>query len=148
MKKTIKLLFVAISLLLSKSVMATENIIDSSQLPKKVVQFIQKYYSKEKMSIINFEKNFFSGDEYEVILTNGTLIEFNEDGEWKDIECKNSNIVHMEIIDKRITEVIKKKFPSNNVIKIERSSRDTEIELDNDIELIFNKNEALVRIDR
>ncbi len=142
-----KLLFAIIALLISVPAIAKEEMpIDQSQLPTKAQQFITNYYPQEKVSIATVEKEFLARD-YKVILTNGTLLEFDKNGDWTDIECKKINAVPAAVVPVKVAEYVKARFPSNTIQKIERTNKGTDIELDNGYEMEFNKKGNLVEID-
>ena len=76
--------------------------------------------------------------EYEVILKNGTKIEFTRQGEWKDVDCQTSE-VPSSIVPTAIRNYVKTQFPNNFIVKIEVDHNSYDIELDNDFDLKFDK---------
>jgi predicted nucleotide-binding protein (sugar kinase/HSP70/actin superfamily) len=73
-------------------------------------------------------------------------IEFNGDGEWKDVDCK-FGAVPAAIIPKKIASYVEKNYPDAKIIKIDRDRRDYEVSLSNRLELTFDMKFNLVEID-
>ena len=83
---------------------------------------------------------------YDVILTDGTNVEFNHKGEWKEIK-RHGLPIPQAIIPEVIQDLIKKNYSSNKVVKIEKEIRDYEIKLDNGLEMTFDLKGNLIDID-
>ncbi len=66
--------------------------------------------------------------EYEVLLSDGSKVEFNEKGEWTSVECKYSEIP-VGIIPTVIAEDIAKKYPDLKPYKIEKEVGGYEIDI-------------------
>lgn len=142
-----KLLFAIFALMISVPTFAKEEMpIDQSELPAKAQQLINNYYPQEKVSIATVEKEFLARD-YKVILTDGTLLEFDRSGDWTDIECKKGKVVPAAVVPVKIADYVKARFPNNQIQKIERTKNGTEIELNNGYEMEFNKKGNLIEID-
>ena len=58
---------------------------DTLQLPVAARQFINTHFSGVGISHIKIEKEFWEGNQYDVILTNGFDLDFDKNGEWKEI---------------------------------------------------------------
>ena len=116
-----------------------------NELPQKSLEFIKKYFPKNEVSFAKMENEIWDKT-YEVVFTNGEKIEFNNKGEWKEIDCKLSSIPDALIpaaIKKHITE----QFSQNKVVEIERDSKGYEIKLDNKLELKYTPTFQLKEID-
>ncbi|MFI3314306.1 MAG: PepSY-like domain-containing protein [Rikenellaceae bacterium] len=142
-----KLLYSLVVVLLSINTLAAEErVIDQEMLPKSAKSFIEKNYPSDKISIATMERGVLDKD-YKVILTSGVKIEFDKSGNWSEIECKRNSEVPMDIIPEKIVTYVKAKFPNNKVLKVEKDHKSIELELDNDLELKFNKKGDLVEVD-
>ncbi len=119
---------------------------DDKRLPQAAVEFINRYFPEAKISHVKVEKEFLRIKEYEVLLTDRTEIEFDSNGEWKEVECYKRPVPE-ELIPDFVRQCIDDKFPSSYVVKIERGRRDIEVELDNDFSLTFNLRGQLIEID-
>lgn len=140
-----KMLFVVSILCLSWNGMAQDQIISFAKLPVKSQNFISKYFDTSTVDYIKLDDDYFS-KEYEVVLRNGTKVEFDGNGEWKEIDGKRSAIP-TKLIPTTILNYVTKSFPNNQIKKIERKKRGYEVELTNGLDLIFNAKGNFVKID-
>ena len=110
-----------------------------------IVKFVEQYFPQATVLMVNSE-----WDEYEVRLSDGTKIEFTRNPEWKKIDCEHSTIytnVPAELVPKPITNYVNTSFANQSIIKIEKNRRNWEIELSNELEIKFNKNFVVTKID-
>jgi len=110
-----------------------------------ITQFVGQYFPQATVLMVNSE-----WDEYEVRLSDGTQIEFNRKAEWKKIDCEHSTTytnVPAELVPSQIATYVKSNFANQGITKIEKNRRGWEIELNNDLEIKFNKNCAVTKID-
>lgn len=90
------------------------------------------------------------GGEYEVRLNDNTELEFNRKGEWKKIDCEHSTVyfnVPDAIVPQEILNYVKSNFPDNGITKIDKDYSNWEIELDNHLEVKFNKRFNVIEFD-
>ena len=110
-----------------------------------ITKFVDQYFPKATVLLVNSE-----WDEYEVRLSDGTQVEFTRTPEWKKIDCEHSTIypnVPAELVPEPIANYVKTSFANQGIIKIEKKRRSWEIELDNELEIKFNKNFVVTKID-
>ena len=87
MKKILSVLFFALAL--TTSVWADDVISrDVKKLPVAAQNFIKKNFPKSKVSYIKIDKDLLEAATYEAILEDGVQIDFNNKGEWTEIDCK------------------------------------------------------------
>ena len=103
------------------------------ELPQKAQQFITTHFNGVEVLSATVD------DDYEVYLANGTKVEFTLQGEWKEVKCPGS-AVPAAIIPAAITKYVKAQFPKTTIVKIEKKYSGYEVELNNDMELKFDKN--------
>ncbi|MDR2955036.1 MAG: PepSY-like domain-containing protein [Prevotella sp.] len=116
------------------------------QLPAQSQQLIKKHFDKQPIALVKMESELFDKS-YEVIFTNGDKIEFDKKGEWKEVDCKYTQLP-VELIPVQIQNHVSKNYPDIKVIKIEKESRNRyEISLANDIDLEFDSKFNLIDID-
>ena len=119
--------------------------IKAEQLPVAAQEFIKTHFAKSTISFAKIDDELIY-KEYEVMLADGTKIEFNAEGEWKDVDCK-FGAVPAAIIPKKIAGYVAKNYPDAKIIKIDRDRRDYEVSLSNRLELTFDMKFNLVEID-
>ena len=83
---------------------------------------------------------------YEVVLADGTKLEFTCDGNWKEVDCRYDEVPAV-IIPAAIKEYVTNNYPNEKILKIERDRGYYELKLSNRYELTFNKNYMIVDID-
>lgn len=140
-----KKLVVAIALLVGSVTFAQDRVITFSELPKAGQQFITKYFGAKQVSLVTLDDDYLSKD-YELVLTNGTKIEFAGNGEWKEIDGKR-NIIPTGFIPQNILSYVKKSFPNTEIVKIERERLGYSVELTNGLDLDFNSKGDFLRVD-
>ena len=110
-----------------------------------ITEFVKTYFPKASVLIVKPEH-----DEYEVRLSDGTELEFTRNFEWKKIDCEHSNTytaVPAELVPEQIATYVKTNFADQSITKIEKKRRGWEIELSNELEIKFNKNFVVTKID-
>ena len=116
-----------------------------TQLPQKAQQFIKTHFSKEKVAFAKLERDFLETT-YEVVFTNSTKLEFQKDGNWKEVDCKYST-VPTGIVPAQIAQYVTQNYPDTKIVKIDRDKRDYEVKLTNGLELTFDLKFNLIDID-
>ena len=85
-------------------------------------------------------------DDYKVMYTSGDKVEFDKKGEWRDIECKTSQ-VPANLIPAQIAANVNATFPGTSITEIDRDRRGYSVKLSNGLELEFNKKFQIVELD-
>lgn len=119
-------------------------VVQFTDLPAKAQQTINTSFDKSKIALIKKELGFLNS--YDVIFSNGDEIEFNNGGEWKDIDCKYTSIPNT-LIPPTINKYVTTNYPNTKIIKMEKDRSNIEVELANGLELTFDSNYNLIDID-
>ena len=85
-------------------------------------------------------------DDYKVMYQSGEKVEFDKKGNWRDIECKTSQ-VPAELIPAQIAANVNATFPGTIITKIERDRRGYSVKLSNGLELEYNRNFQVIEVD-
>lgn len=136
-----KLLIICIAVV---SVAAMAFCVKTDSNPK-IETFVSTYFPQVSISMAVPD-----GREYDVMLSDNTKLEFNRKVEWKEIDCEHSTIytsVPSALIPQQITGYVNQNYPDNTIMKISKDGRNWDIELNNDIEIEFNKNFEVIEID-
>ena len=116
------------------------------QLPVNVKTFVQQSFPG--MNITYAEKDLeLTGYKYDVVLADGTRIEFDTDDVWDKIECPLTNPVPAALVPAPVATHIQANFPGAMIVKIDKESYGYEVELANGLELKFNKQGVLTEMD-
>ncbi len=148
MKKAIALTFVALVSLFALSAfsLTDDKPISFAQLPKAAQQFVKTHFPSQQVSLVTLDNDLI-GKSYEVLLADGTRIEFNKRGIWKDVELKQGT-VPTKIVPSKIMNYVKTNFPGTTIKQIEKRDRGGyQVDLSNDIELKFDAQLNFIRVD-
>ncbi len=136
MKKSI--LLIVMLLLCTMSGFALDKYtLDRNDLPQAAQDFLTEYFPKAKIGMIKVDSHFLKKTDYDVKLTNGTKIEFNNAGNWTSVDCKTKAVPN-GIIPMTIRTYVKKNFADVIIVKIEKGSSKYEVELSDGVELTFS----------
>ncbi len=116
-----------------------------TSLPQKAQTFIENHFGELTIASVVKEYDDLTYD-YDVYFSNGTSIEFNRSGEWKDVDCHGSKVPD-SIVPTNVLDYVKANYPSNVIVQLSIDGLYYDVELDNDLDLVFNKSGNFVRID-
>lgn len=119
--------------------------INVNELPAKAQTLLSKHFKGQKVMLATIESGVVSRS-YDVVLRNGTKLEFDKKGNLTEIDCKQG-IVPSQLIPQPIKNYLKKNYRGEAVKKIELNNKEYEVELTNGIDLTFNKHFQLIDID-
>lgn len=119
---------------------------NTNELPQTAQTMLKTYFPKVKVNHIKVEKKSFGGKEYEVVLTNGTEIEFDTKGNWKEVDCGN-NTVPSGLINKEIQRYVNANFKGARIVSVEQKKNKYEIKLSNGLEAEFDKTGRFRKLD-
>ena len=145
MKKIFLLLAVVFSFSAVLAFGGGDKVINKNQLPAQAQSFINDNFAGVKISYAKHETDFLERS-YEVVLADGTKLEFTNKGAWKEVDCRYGE-VPSAIVPAPIKKYISENYSAEKVLKIERDSRGYEVKLSNRLELQFNNDFRIVDID-
>ena len=145
MKKILILLALVLPFGVALALNANDKVISKGQLPAQAQSFLNEHFANVKISYAKQDAEFL-GHAYEVVLSDGSKLEFSSKGNWEEVDCSYSKVPEA-IIPAPIVRFISENHPDASVLKIERDRRGYEVKLSNRIELGFNNDFDLVDID-
>lgn len=112
-----------------------DQVVAYDKLPQIAKDFITKHFSNLTVKEIKTD-----GISYETEFTNNVEIEFNLNGEWIDIDVDKTTMPNsvIELLPLNISSYLANNYPSNPVEQIKRRANLFEIELKNDIKIVFD----------
>ena len=143
-----RILMIAICCMMSFNIVANagnDKPINVKELPAKAQTLLSKHFKGQKVMLATIESGVVSKS-YDVVLRNGTKLEFDKKGNLTEIDCKQG-IVPSQLIPQPIKNYLKENYPAQAVKKIEMNKKEYEVELTNRIDLTFNKHFQLIDID-
>lgn len=119
--------------------------INESKLPDAAKSFIADYFGDK--TVTRAEKDRDNGAvTYEVILSDGTEIDFDKDGVWTSVDCKFA-VVPAGIIPEVIAKDLSVRYPGTSVYKIDKEYGGYELSVTGSKELIYDASGKFVRED-
>ena len=119
--------------------------ISVNALPAKAQTLLNQHFNGQKVMLATIESGVISRS-YDVVLKNGTKLEFDKKGNLTEIDCKQG-IVPVQLIPQAIKNYLKDNYAGQSVKKFEIKRNEYEIELSNGLDLTFNKHFQLIDID-
>lgn len=134
MDKTLKFIFLTLILL---CVLFADFIISPESLPLNAKEFLQKNFNAQ-IGIVQVDKN-----NYEVYLSDGTELEFDMDGSWREIESK-FNPLNFNILPPILADIIKNNYPNATMLEIKKKINYYKIQLNNGLKVIIDFNGTIL----
>ena len=148
MKRIFRILMIAICCMVSSNMVANadnDKPISVNALPAKAQILLNNHFNGQKVMLVTIELGVV-GRNYDVVLQNGTKLEFDKKGNLTEIDCKRG-IVPALLIPQAIKNYLKDNYAGQSVKKIEMNKNEYEVELTNGLDLTFNKHFQLIDID-
>ena len=148
MKRIFRILMIAICCMVSCNMAANagnDKPISVIALPAKAQTLLNNHFNSQKVMLATIESGVVSRS-YDVVLQNGTKLEFDKKGNLTEINCKQG-IVPALLIPQAIKNYLKDNYAGQSVKKIEMNKNEYEVELTNGLDLTFNKHFQLIDID-
>ena len=148
MKRILRILMIAICCMVSCNMVANagnDKPISVNALPAKAQTLLSQHFNGQKVMLATIESGVVSRS-YDVVLQDGTKLEFDKKGNLTEIDCKQAT-VPAKLIPQAIRNYLKENYPAQAVKKIEMNKNEYEVELANGLDLTFNKHFQLIDID-
>lgn len=143
-----RIVMIAIFCMMSFNIVANagnDKPINVKELPAKAQTLLSKHFKGQKVMLATIESGVVSRS-YDVVLRNGTKLEFDKKGNLTEIDCKQG-IVPSQLIPQPIKNYLKENYRGEAVRKIELNKKEYEVELTNGLDLTFNKHFQLIDIE-
>ncbi|WP_206607194.1 PepSY-like domain-containing protein [Chryseobacterium rhizosphaerae] len=144
--KKITGVFIFIFMLAGGFISAQDRAIQVNQLPKTAKTFLALHFKGIPVSSAIEDREIYGVDEYKVYLSNGMKMEFDSNGNWKEVDGKHQKLPY-GFIPLSIRNYATRNFPNTSIVKVEKKRWSYKAELSNGLELEFDKNGNFKRID-
>ena len=143
-----KILLASVMALIAVFVVNARDIIsrNMADLPATAQNTLKQNF-KSGISVIRIDKDLLGVSEYEVILKDGTDLTFDRDGVWQEVEMAMGKRVPDSMVPKAILNFIKVNNKGRKIIGIEKNRKSYEVQLDNGVELKFDRAGNFLRYD-
>lgn len=115
-----------------------------NQLPAKAQQVIKSNFAGKKVAVV--VQDGVISKSYDVMFTNGEKLEFDRNGEWKELDCRRS-AVPAGLIPAAIKTYVNQNYADAKVVQIEKDRSEYEVKLSTGVEITFNKSFQAIDID-
>ncbi|MBQ9556399.1 MAG: PepSY-like domain-containing protein [Muribaculaceae bacterium] len=143
MKKIIVLGTFAMVLLMTA---CSDKPVTPAELPADIAAFVQQNFPGQNITFAKKDLEL-TGWQYDIVLADGTQIDFDTDQMWDKIQCTMASPVPTALIPAPIVSHLQSNFPDAMILKIDKEHNGYEIELANGLELKFNNEGALMEVD-
>ncbi|MBB1140934.1 PepSY-like domain-containing protein [Myroides sp. WP-1] len=133
------------ALLMSETTQAKDIIITKNELPKKALMFMDTHFNGKEIQTVEKDADFLSVS-YKVTFADRIEIEFDQSGEWDEVDGNGNTLPTSFILDPIVTYV-KQNYKETSIVKIDKKRSYFEVELHNGLELEFSKSGTFKRID-
>jgi hypothetical protein len=114
-----------------------------TELPVSSQDFLKKYFNHTEVEIA--KKDAEHGEKgYEVILKDGTEVEFWKDGSYREVDGEDKPIP-TEYIPSEIKDYVAKNYPNEKITHIDYGHKDLDVDLTNNIDLEFTKEGKILK---
>ncbi|MBD5171960.1 MAG: hypothetical protein HDS24_03570 [Bacteroides sp.] len=119
---------------------------DINVLPKAAQTELSRNF-KSNVNLIKVDRELGRVKDYEVILTDGTEIKFDRNGNWEEIEVGLNSSIPSTYIPSGVAKYVKEKHPGQKIVGVDKERSGYDVELGNGIELKFNAEGKFLRYD-
>ena len=148
MKRTIQTMTIVICCLMAYLMPAkadNNKPIQVKELPVKAQTVLTQHFTNQKVVLATIESGIIDKS-YDVVLQNGTKLEFDKKGNVTEIDCKQGAVPE-KLIPQAIYTYLQENQPGQTVRKIEFNKNEYEVELSNGLDITFNKHFQVIDID-
>ena len=148
MKRTVKTIMIVICCVMAYFMPANADNnkpIKVTDLPLKAQTVLSQHFNNQKVTFASIESGIIDKN-YDVVLQNGTKLEFDKKGNVTEIDCKQGAVPE-KLIPQAINTYLQENHFGQTVRKIEFNKNEYELELSNGIDITFNKHFQVIDID-
>lgn len=143
--KKISLILVAISLSVFSNANAQKKYLAVSETPGQIISYINAHFPKSEIISVKKDKEVLK-TEYKVKLN--TMVELEFDGNFSIKKIESKSALPQSVVPEKIVAYIHKNYPNNKILEWKKEKKGQKIELDNDIDVVFDLNGKFLGIDR
>ena len=143
--KKISLILVAISLFVFSNANAQKKYLAVSETPGQIISYINAHFPKSEIISVKKDKEVLK-TEYKVKLN--TMVELEFDGNFSIKKIESKSALPQSVFPEKIVAYIHKNYPNNKILEWKKEKKGQKIELDNDIDVVFDLNGKFLGIDR
>lgn len=122
---------------------------NTGNLPGTAQDFINQHFSEVTVNEVKEYSNWqiWEDEKYEVRLSNGIELDFDENGNIIEIDTQNNEAIPMSALPAQVSSYLQTNHADAQVIGWERSDNEQEVELNNGVEVEFDAEGNFRRLD-
>lgn len=109
-----------------------EQLIAGKDIPANAKAFIATYFPQAQVKVAMMDK-----EEYEVALSDGTIVEFTKLGDWTNVDAPNGSVIPTGFYPDTINVYVKNNYPAQGINEISKEPAGFDVELTNRLDLYF-----------
>ena len=114
-----------------------------AELPAAAQQFVRDHFADGRVTHVKTEGRLADRD-YEVVLADGTRIQFDRNGRWEEINTRYGRIP-ASVLPETVRSYLREHYPEVPMTDVEHDRKGYEIALGNGLELEFGPDGRLLR---
>ena len=118
-----------------------DQVITFDQMPEAAQTLLRQHFANKVPLVVTVD-----WDDYTIRYESGEKVEFDKQGNWKEIDCRATQ-VPVELIPEQIKSNIQATFPGAIILKIDRNRRGYEVKLNNGLEVEYSPTFDVIDID-
>ena len=133
-----KILFAILAAFSLQVATAQDRKVDFNELPADAINFVREHFLVDHIASV-WKDTDYNDEEYTVIFRDGLEIEFNGDGDWKELKARHGKVPD-HVVPEKILAHVRATFPFESIKEVSRnlSKKKYEAELTDDQELKFD----------
>ena len=118
-----------------------DQVITFNQMPEAAQAHLKQYFADKVPLVVTVD-----WDDYTIMYDSGEKVEFDKQGNWKEIDCRSSYVPE-QLIPEQIKTHIQATFPGAIILKLDRNRRGYEVKLNNGLEIEYSPTFQVIDID-
>lgn len=142
MKSIKAILLLAVMMVMSFNAKAdNDQVITFDQMPAPAQALLKQYFADKVPLVVTVD-----WDDYTIMYQSGEKVEFDKQGEWKEISCRTTQVPDA-LIPEPIKTHINATFPGAVIVKLEKNLRGYEVKLTNGLDVEYSPTFQVIDID-
>lgn len=114
-----------------------------NMLPDQAKEFVAQYFPDAAIIAAKTD-----GNEYDVLLSNGTKIDFDKTGEWQDVDAPRGAVLPAGFYPSAIDDYVAANYQGSGINEISKETRGYDVELTSGVDLVFDTAGQFVSVDK
>ena len=135
------LMAMVVAMSLTMSADDDDRVITYQQLPQAAQTFLKQHFAKKVPLVVTAD-----WDDFTIMYETGEKVEFDKQGNWKEIVCRATKVPN-DVVPEPIMTYVQQNYPGKSVVKMDRHRSVYEVKLNNGLEIEFTRNFQVLEVD-